>query len=213
LVTTIGSPFNFGLKFADDDAFDAYNLDFSIVITSRPVKASNENEEHGVFQNFPEGVKNAVVTKDSIKFSGSISQANLYVSTLSFLGDKQGQYDITVTVADNGNTGRYCPPGKDFSLGQRTCPRTSVAVLKVNAYVNSALIAGVATGVGGGILLLAGIGALLGAKLIKPKDSKRWDEWDVDNFGDVALSNPFYKPETVGGKSEIYNPGNVTNPQ
>jgi len=204
LGTIIDTDYNFGLSFNDDDAYDAYNIDFSIVITSRPKKDDGKEHEPGYFQNFPSGIPGAIVNRDSIFFNGSIAQANLYVSTLSFVGEKQGQYILEVTVKDNGNTGRYCPPGKDFSLGQRQCPRTSIAKLKVNAFVNAALIASVATGVGAGVLILAGLGAFLGTKLIKPKETKNWNEWDVDNFGDVALSNPFYKGETVQGKNELF---------
>jgi len=111
---------------------------------------------------------------------------------------------MTVTVNDNGFTGKHCPPGPKFSLGQRSCPRTSVATFTINSVVNSAMLAGVATGVGGGIIALTAIGALLGAKFLKPKENDAWTEWDVDNFGDVALANPLFKGDTVTGTSQIY---------
>jgi len=121
---------------------------------------------------------------------------------LSMLIDKEIMKEVVVN--DNGFTGKHCPPGPNFSLGQRSCPRTSKAKFAITAYVNAALIAGVATGVGGGVLLLAALGAFLGAKFLKPKDTDAWTEWDVDNFGDVALPNPLFKGETVTGTSQIY---------
>jgi len=167
--------------------------------------------EPGFFNGFPNNIAGAVVTRDSIKFSGSIEQANLYVATLTFVGDKQGEYVVEVTVMDNGNTGRYCPPGATFSLGQRSCPRTSKATFTITAYVNSSLIAGVATGVGGGVLALAALGALLGAKLLKAKETENWNEWDTDNFGDVALANPLFKQDTVQMNNQLYQQPTTTN--
>jgi len=204
LGTVVDSSFNFGLVFEDVDALDSPQIDFVIQITSRPDKGNDPNEP-GYFTGFLTDAIGATVQNDYIKFTSTIAQANTYVSTLGFNGNKQGEYKITVTVNDNGYTGRYCPPGPTFSLGQRSCPRTSIATFTITAYVNSAMIAGITTGVGGGVVALAALGAFIGAKFLKPKKNDAWTEWDVDNFGDVALPNPLFKGETVTGTSQIYS--------
>jgi len=200
LGSVVNSPYNFGLVFKDIDAFDAVGLDFQIQVVSKPTGSNVV----GSLSGFPKNVSGATVKTDYIHFMGSIAQANTYVATLTFNGNTQGNYEIQVTVDDNGFTGRYCPPGANFSLGQRSCPRTSVATFLITAYVSSSVIAGVATGVGGGVLLVAAIGSLLGAKFLKKETTDAWTEWDVENFGDVALTNPLFKGETVTGTSQIY---------
>jgi len=210
IATVVGSEIvkNLGLKFSDEDALDSPEIDFEIKITSRP--KTNDGSKSGVFTGFP-SVPGATVSSDSIKFKSSIEQANRYVASLNFVTEIRGEYVVTVTVNDNGFTGRYCPPGKDFSLGQRKCPRTSVATLTILADTNVALVAGIATGVGGGVLLLAALGAILGSKYLKPTETDAWTEWDEDKLGDVALKNPFYQQDTQMSTSPIYNNVNPPN--
>jgi len=60
-------------------------------------------------------------------------------------------------------------------------------------------------------LALAALGALIGGKLLKPKETDAWTEWDDDKLGDVALKNPFYEQATQVNTSGIYNVGGNTN--
>jgi len=201
LTAVINNPLNFGLVFDDVDAFGNPNIDFEITITAN----SNGNKDTSPsLAGFPKDVPGADIASNSIKFTTSILQANIYVATLYFQTKKQGNYDVTVTVNDNGFTGRYCPPGADFDITQTSCPRTTIVTLHINAVTNANLITGVATGVGAGVLGLAALGALLGAKFFKPKETDAWDEWDDNNLGDQALSNPLYNQQTQVNANQIY---------
>jgi hypothetical protein len=128
----VNNPFNWGLQVNDVDAFGATNIDYSITISTRPSKDAAAAYEPGYFSGFPSNATNANVQRDTITFSGTIAQANSYFSTLSFVGDKQGQYTIVVKVNDNGNTGIYCPPGPTFNISGKSCPRTSVATFYIS---------------------------------------------------------------------------------
>jgi len=201
----VSSPYNFGLSFSDIDAYGSTNIYFEISITSRPISKSGE-AVHGSFAGFTtNGLNMTTQTSDKLAWTSTIDQANLAIKTLTFLPDIQGSYTVVITVDDNGSTGRYCPPGKYFTLGQTSCPRTSQASIYITAQTNQNFLLGVGTGVGAGVLALAAIGALLGAKFFKPEETNGWNEWDVNNLGDVALSNPFYEQQTQVNKSQIYD--------
>jgi len=204
MTIVIGSGYNFGFNFVDEDAGQSTNMEFNIVITQRPETKKNEVGPYGYFTGF-----NGTTTeyRDRVSWTSSIEQANLYVATLSFNAESQGDYQIQVTVKDNGATGRYCPPGKYYLPGQTSCPRTTVANIYAAGLTNTNAVVALSTGVGAGVLALAAIGTLIGAKFFKPKETQGWNEWNEENIGDVALSNPFYEQETRLHKNSIYESG------
>jgi len=79
-----------------------------------------------------------------------------------------------------------------------------MSILHVTTQLNSNVITGIATGVGAGVLALAAVGALLGAKFFKPEESSAWDDWDLNDMDDIAMSNPTFVQETQQGQSLIY---------
>jgi len=154
----------------------------------------------GVF-GFPR-LNKFTIKDDYIFFTASIAQANEYVANLQFYTEIVGEYEIVVTVWDNGNSGKYCPPpGVSTSTN---CPRASSATLYVGSLTNANVITGIATGVGAGVLALAAVGALLGAKFFKPTESPAWDEWAQEDMEDIAMSNPTFVQDTLQGESLIY---------
>jgi len=193
---------NLGLKFADSDAFEAPNIDFEIKIASKPeIKDYQKHLLNGQLSGMPKAAR-GTFKDDYIFFSGSIKQANKYISNLQFTSDINGDYQIIVTVWDNGNSGKFCPPpGVSTST---TCPRASTATLHISTLNNANLLTGVATGVGAGVLAIAAVGALLGAKYFKPTETEAWDDWGMRDMDDVAMTNPTFIQETVQGQSLIY---------
>jgi len=202
----INSGYNFGLVFSDTDSLGSTNMNFEIYISNRPSSSSGSNGSHGSFSGFNgAGVNVITQASDKLIWISSIDQANLAIKTLSFTADAQGLYTIEINIADNGATGRYCPPGKYFQIGQKSCPRFTHGTINISGLPNQGFLLGVGTGVGAGVLALAAIGAALGAKFLKPKETDGWNEWDTDNMGDVALSNPFYEQQTTVQTNEIYD--------
>jgi len=141
----------------------------------------------------------------SINTKLSVAQAKSFFDSLSLDATEKGEFTVTVTVNDNGFGFGTCPPGPNFKPSIKKCERISVATIKYQVDNNNALIAGVTTGVGAGVLALAALGALLGGKFLKPKETDAWAEWDDDKLGDVALQNPFYQQQTSVNTSGIYN--------
>jgi len=203
----INSGNNFGLVFYDTDSLGSTNMNFEIYISNRPATTQIQgNVTHGSFSGF-NGVGLNVITQasDKLVWISSIDQANLAIKTLSFTSDVQGLYTVVINIADNGATGRYCPPGKYFQIGQKSCPRFTTATINISGLSNQGFLLGVGTGVGAGVLALAAIGAALGAKFFKPKETDSWNEWNSESIGDVALSNPFYEQQTHVQTSQIYD--------
>jgi len=131
-----------------------------------------------------------------------------FTNQLKFLATEQGTFTVSITVNDTGAPlPGTCEPGNpNFQTSLRTkfCPRISKAILTIIAQNNAALVTGAAVGVGAGVLALAAVGALLGGKFLKPKETDAWTEWDEDKLGDVALKNPFYQQETNVKASGIF---------
>jgi hypothetical protein len=191
---------NVGLSFVDHDAFDAPNLDFEIKIVNKPISNDKERINGALF-----GVPSDKVTEktdDLIRFTSSIASANELVKNLQFTTDVLGEYTIEVTVWDNGNSGKYCPPPK-INHASSSCPRASKAVFTLTTTLSDQVITGVATGVGAGVLALAALGAFLGAKFFKSDESDQWKEWETNDMGDVALQNPTFQQGTTTGQSLI----------
>jgi len=150
------------------------------------------------------------VSNTKLTYYGSLGNIIQPLSRLQFKANNLGKYTITVTVSDNGNTGLYCPPGNGFvykASAPPGCPRTSVATIYVSSANDDALVAGATVGAAAGVLALAALGALIGGKLMKPKETDAWMEWDDDKLGDVALKNPFYEQATQVNTSQIYGSG------
>jgi len=149
-------------------------------------------------------------TPQKLTYYGALSTIATSLNKLQFKGNDIGSYTVVVTVSDNGNTGLYCPPGQGFVYKPSTppgCPRTSVGTIQISTGNDDALIAGATVGAAAGVLALAALGALIGGKLLKPKETDAWTEWDDDKLGDVALKNPFYEQATQVSTSQIYGGG------
>jgi len=151
--------------------------------------------------------KNTLISgQNSIKEIMSIGQAANFFNTLTLNIVNQGDFTLIINATDDYNNTIVgtCQPGPTFNINVRNCPRTSIATINIVASNNVPLIAGATVGAGAGALGLAALGALLGGKLLKPKETDNWTEWDDEKLGDVSLKNPFYEQQTSIKTSGIY---------
>jgi len=194
----VGTPKVLGITVSDVDSGPSDKLTFTLTLTAPSgVSGSLSYKEKST----------TISNQNNIKMIMSISEAAAFFDTLQLNAGNQGQFTLIVNVTDDYNNTIVgtCQPGPTFNINVRNCPRTSVATINIVASNNVALITGATVGAGAGALGLAALGALLGGKLLKPKETDAWTEWDDDKLGDVALKNPFYEQQTQVQSSGIYN--------
>jgi hypothetical protein len=161
-----------------------------------------------------------------VRWVGSISQANSFASRVAVNFEYLGTYTIEIVAVDGGRTG-YCTP--DVVLDQtvypendiRTfigtngqflgaagyedsrCNRVSVVELQVKVNSRAAVIGGIATGAGAGLLALLALGAIVFAKLKKPEDLDAWQALDNAQLNNVQVSG-IHQAGKTGGTSALY---------
>jgi len=195
----VGNLKTLGITVTDIDSGPNDKLTFTITLT--PIGTGTQ----GSLQYTT--TKNQVIAgQNSIKEIMSIGQAANFFNTLQLNAVSQGQFTLIINATDDYNNTIVgtCQPGPTFNINVRNCPRTSIATITIVASNNVALITGATVGAGAGALGLAALGALLGGKLLKPKETDNWTEWDDEKLGDVSLKNPFYEQQTSIKTSGIY---------
>jgi len=194
----VGTPKSLGITVTDVDSGPSDKITFTVTLSAPSgVKGSLSYKQ-----------KNTLISnQQNIKLIMSVNEAAAFFDTLQLNAVNQGQFTLIINATDdfNNTVVGTCQPGPNFNINVRNCPRTSIATINVVASNNVALITGATVGAGAGVLGLAALGALLGGKLLKPKETDAWTEWDDDKLGDVALKNPFYEQQTQIKTSGIYN--------
>jgi hypothetical protein len=140
-----------------------------------------------------------------LTYTGSITQVNRTLQTLTFQSSGEGVSDISVIVNDNGATGN-CPPGQSPQL-DGSCPQIKELHILVTVTNGSPISSslGIAASVGlGGFFIIGVAVTIIAVRKFKEKKTDSWKEFNEDNFKDFGQKNPLFEEETTSRTNPLY---------
>jgi hypothetical protein len=215
LTVGLESVVSLNLNVEDIDAGDQANMAFRVaVIRSNPTTPG----EFITFNlpnntNIPCTIVRPIAANPLgyFQFNAAQAQANVFLHAISFtfpLGD----FDLEIVAHDKGYVGHcvdgfvvdtrtYISPdiratfgknGQLFNDGENIfpnrCNRVTSAVIKITSSSSTSVIATVPAAVGASVAALAAIGAVIYAKMRKPKDMDAWTALDGAMGGNMMTS-------------------------